>query len=102
MAAGRRLNNWSTFARGALAAVFLVSAAFAQAAAADRDDSDPLLKPTLRLKKAAQARPIDRICNLIETHAERHALPKDYFARLIWKESRFDANAEEARKRFAN
>ncbi|MGE0282097.1 MAG: lytic transglycosylase domain-containing protein [Rhizobiaceae bacterium] len=45
----------------------------------------------MRLKKAAQ--PIDRICDLIETHADRQGLPKDYFARLIWKESRFDAKA---------
>jgi hypothetical protein len=36
---------------------------------------------------------IGRICDLIETHAERNDLPKDFFARLIWKESRFDANA---------
>jgi hypothetical protein len=36
---------------------------------------------------------IDRVCDLIETHAERNNLPKDFFARLIWKESRFDANA---------
>lgn len=59
----------------------------------DRDDYDPLLKPTLRLKQTVQTRPIDRICDLIETHADRHGLPKDYFARLIWKESRFDAKA---------
>jgi soluble lytic murein transglycosylase-like protein len=36
---------------------------------------------------------IGRICDLIETHAELNNLPKDFFARLIWKESRFDANA---------
>ncbi|WP_394887776.1 lytic transglycosylase domain-containing protein [Mesorhizobium sp. AaZ16] len=36
---------------------------------------------------------IDRVCDLIETHAERNGLPKDFFARLIWKESRFDPNA---------
>ena len=36
---------------------------------------------------------IGRICDLIETHAERNNLPKAFFARLIWKESRFDANA---------
>lgn len=37
--------------------------------------------------------PINRICELIEIHADRNDLPKDYFARLIWKESRFDENA---------
>jgi soluble lytic murein transglycosylase-like protein len=36
---------------------------------------------------------IGRVCDLIETHAERNNLPKDFFARLIWKESRFDPNA---------
>ena len=36
---------------------------------------------------------IGRICNLIQTHAGRNALPPDFFARLIWKESRFDPNA---------
>jgi cell division septation protein DedD len=36
---------------------------------------------------------IDRVCDLIEIHAERNNLPKEFFARLIWKESRFDPNA---------
>src|SRR3954462_10595322 len=36
---------------------------------------------------------IGRICSLIETHAGRNQLPADFFARLIWKESRFDPNA---------
>lgn len=33
---------------------------------------------------------VGRICHLIETHADKNALPRDFFARLIWKESRFD------------
>ncbi len=36
---------------------------------------------------------IGRICNLIEAEADRNDLPRSFFARLIWKESRFDANA---------
>jgi hypothetical protein len=36
---------------------------------------------------------IHRICNLIEQEALRNGLPRDFFARLIWKESRFDPNA---------
>jgi hypothetical protein len=36
---------------------------------------------------------VDRICDLIETNAERHGVPRDFLARLIWKESRFDPNA---------
>lgn len=43
--------------------------------------------------KAADVKPIDRICDLIERHADANDLPKDYFARLIWKESRFDEKA---------
>lgn len=34
-----------------------------------------------------------RVCELIDTHARRHGLPSEFFARLIWKESRFDPNA---------
>ncbi|NKC02528.1 lytic transglycosylase domain-containing protein [Ochrobactrum haematophilum] len=36
---------------------------------------------------------VNRICQLIETSAIRHGIPKDFFARLIWKESRFDHQA---------
>jgi hypothetical protein len=32
-------------------------------------------------------------CSRIKHHAERNGLPPAYFARLIWKESRFDPNA---------
>lgn len=35
----------------------------------------------------------ERICALIETHAGKTGLPAAFFARLIWKESRFDASA---------
>jgi hypothetical protein len=34
-----------------------------------------------------------RVCSLISDHAGRNDLPADFFARLIWKESRFDPNA---------
>jgi hypothetical protein len=36
---------------------------------------------------------VHQICDLIETHAAAHFLPPDFFARLIWKESRFDPAA---------
>jgi soluble lytic murein transglycosylase-like protein len=36
---------------------------------------------------------VHRVCTLISQSARRHGLPQTYFARLIWKESRFDANA---------
>lgn len=43
--------------------------------------------------QSAAKRLIGHVCDLIETQAEQNALPKDFFARLIWKESRFDPNA---------
>lgn len=35
----------------------------------------------------------DQICQLIEKNAAVYGIPKDFFARLIWKESRFDHKA---------
>lgn len=32
-------------------------------------------------------------CNAIDTFSHRHGLNRDFFARLIWQESRFDPNA---------
>jgi hypothetical protein len=43
--------------------------------------------------RPTKQRLIDRVCTLIEAHANQNGLPKDFFARLIWKESRFDPNA---------
>ena len=36
---------------------------------------------------------VDRICTLIADNAKANAIPPEFFARLIWKESRFDINA---------
>ena len=36
---------------------------------------------------------VGRICDLIDINAARHGVPRDFLARLIWKESRFDPNA---------
>jgi hypothetical protein len=36
---------------------------------------------------------VGRACDLIEAQAQQNGLPRDFFARLIWKESRFDPNA---------
>ena len=43
--------------------------------------------------KPRKAQLTDRICDLIEAHALHEGLPREFFARLIWKESRFDPNA---------
>ncbi|MCX8567450.1 MULTISPECIES: lytic transglycosylase domain-containing protein [Hyphomicrobiales] len=36
---------------------------------------------------------VARVCDLIDIHARQEGLPSEFFARLIWKESRFDPNA---------
>ncbi|TFF25065.1 lytic transglycosylase domain-containing protein [Jiella endophytica] len=36
---------------------------------------------------------VGRICRLIAENADAVGMPRDFFARLIWKESRFDAKA---------
>ena len=36
---------------------------------------------------------VDRICELIAAEAKANSIPSDFFARLIWKESRFDHQA---------
>lgn len=36
---------------------------------------------------------VGRVCDLIQAHALENGLPEAFFARLIWKESRFDPNA---------
>lgn len=43
--------------------------------------------------QAARDTGIERICDLIATHADEHSLPRPFLARLIWKESRFNPNA---------
>nr|WP_245451689.1 lytic transglycosylase domain-containing protein [Mesorhizobium waimense] len=43
--------------------------------------------------QSAAKRLINRVCDLIEAHADQNGLSRDFFARLIWKESRFDPNA---------
>lgn len=43
--------------------------------------------------KVDQPVTVDRICELIAKEAETNSIPPDFFARLIWKESRFDHQA---------
>ncbi len=68
--------------RGVLAAAVLSSAVLLFAGLAFADPPGRNLPVT-----------IGRICHLIETNARAQNLPPDFFARLIWKESRFDPNA---------
>jgi Transglycosylase SLT domain/SPOR domain len=52
--------------------------------------------PIPSIISAAPAQPVvtvERICTLIMVEAEKNEIPPEFFARLIWKESRFDHKA---------
>ena len=42
---------------------------------------------------SAQLSTVDDICRVLEQSAAENALPAEFFARVIWQESRFDAQA---------
>ena len=46
-----------------------------------------------RLPMAQSSAPDDSICLMIESAARDHGLPVEFFARVIWQESRFRADA---------
>jgi soluble lytic murein transglycosylase-like protein len=52
-------------------------------------------KPNTKPDAAAAVRPStsEAICLLVESAAQAHGLPFEFFARLIWQESRFQPNA---------
>lgn len=53
-----------------------------------------LAQPSAEEVEAARpALTVERICDLIALHAPVNHIPRDFLARLIWKESRFDPNA---------
>ncbi|WP_376768006.1 lytic transglycosylase domain-containing protein [Jiella pacifica] len=60
--------------------------------------SPPRFGATDAMSGAAEAKdddepPVRRICRLIAENADAVGMPPSFFARLIWKESRFDAEA---------
>nr|WP_247876713.1 lytic transglycosylase domain-containing protein [Ochrobactrum sp. CM-21-5] len=63
----------------------------AASASTASEPGPPVSAPPLPPAKAPPT--VSRICQLIEANAEVHGIPKDFFARLIWKESRFDHRA---------
>jgi len=67
----------------ALAVLLLLMAAAGAARAEDKPTASPADPPIT----------IDRVCDLLAEHADRNGLPRAFFARLIWKESRFDPEA---------
>ncbi len=48
---------------------------------------------TAEAKAGASVDPRESLCLLIESAARTHDLPVEFFARVIWQESRFQANA---------
>ncbi len=55
------------------------------------EPNPPVYAPPLPPEKKAPT--VSRICQLIGANADAHGIPRDFFARLIWKESRFDHRA---------
>ena len=51
------------------------------------------LLATITAAQAAPAPPAATLCDLIGAAAQSHGLPQNYFARLIWQESRFHPDA---------
>ena len=55
--------------------------------------STPSTAPTPPTAKTEPIVTVDRICTLISSEAAKNQIPPEFFARLIWKESRFDHKA---------
>lgn len=73
-----------------------LSASLCTAAVAEPSGYVPIPAPDISEAEQAEVAKRGRvaaICDLIQTHASANALPEAFFARLIWKESRFDAGA---------
>ncbi|MET3647567.1 lytic transglycosylase domain-containing protein [Phyllobacterium ifriqiyense] len=49
--------------------------------------------PSVSIPAAPLPPSVTQICAAIATNADGHGVPRDFFARLIWKESRFDVSA---------
>ena len=71
-----------------------VAAAWAQPNAAS---SAPIRTPATAKSAAAPAPTADDICHAIQQDAAANDLPVEFFARVIWQESRFNAQAVSAK-----
>jgi soluble lytic murein transglycosylase-like protein len=79
--------------RAALALVLALSLAW-PAAARDGAQAGAEIVPVPRPRPVSLTfDTAPALCGLIALAAEKHGLPPDFFARLIWKESRFDIRA---------
>ena len=63
-----------------------------------RESAHPSAASELRAP-SAQPPTVDDICRALEQSAAENALPVEFFARVIWQESRFDARAVRPRGR---
>lgn len=80
-----------TFTRSLVRA--LLAAAFLTASFAAATQADPGASPKADTLPRKADDDIGHVCDLIAAQAGINGLPPDFFARLIWKESRFDADA---------
>jgi soluble lytic murein transglycosylase-like protein len=58
----------------------------------NRENAAPSTASELH-EPSAQPPTVDDICGALEQSAAENALPVEFFARVIWQESRFDARA---------
>lgn len=83
------MQRWSIFVSARHAGIVVAALAILQAPAGGAAPPFPAPRPT----DLAPHPDVGEICRLIGESAERHALPRAFLARLIWRESRFDARA---------
>src|SRR6201995_5916874 len=104
----------SVFGRGGIVgtlAVLLASMpAFAEDAAAPTSDPSRYVHPSVEelaipqapIQSAADTGTADAICLMIESAARANGLPLEFFARVIWQESRFQTDAVGPMTRFGS
>ncbi len=72
------------------------TAAFAQGpeiTAPGSAEAPPMAEPRVDPPSPLKAEPRESLCLIIESAARSHDLPLEFFARVIWQESRFQADA---------
>ena len=79
-----------------LASAFFASTACAEVTAPGGAEAPPMAEPRQEPQSqppALMADTRESLCLIIESAATSHALPLEFFARVIWQESRFQADA---------
>jgi hypothetical protein len=93
----RRLSSW----RVALGVAAALAGPATRAVAQDAPDSPRFVRPSVEelaipdavVKEAADAGTREAMCLMIESAAKSQDLPVEFFARVIWQESRFQSDA---------